>query len=278
MENIPYPPPRPLSVGEVLDLTFRIYRASLLGCMLFAALGVVTNWLPKLYSVATGASVAQSLLRPQMSATLVLLTLVGLVLTITFSAAVVLRQYAIASGRPVGGEFTAAVRRIPGITLLGVLWFLVMFVCFLAIAPALLLPTITTKVLAGAILCIPMLYALVAYSCAYAAMLVTPMGAAEAFARSWRLTRGNFWRLSLIYGVGLIILIVLYSVTWGVSLMLISIFGRGDVAVVTATLAVVAVAVIALATPFYTALSLATLGDLSARKDGTDLAQRIAAT
>jgi hypothetical protein len=278
MQNISYPPSRPLAVGEILDLTFRIYRASLLGCMLFAALGVVTNWLPRLYSLGTGASVAQSLLRPQLNATFTLLTLVGAVLTITFSAAVVLRQYAIASGRPVGGEFTAAARRIPGIALLIILWFLVILVCAFAIAPAFLLPTITTKVLAGVILCIPMLYAAVAYSCAYPAMLVTPMGAAAAFGRSWRLTRGSFWRLSLIYGVGIIILFVLYSLTWGVAGVLISIFGRGDVAVLTATLAVVAVAVGALATPFYTALSLAILGDLSARKDGTDLAQRIAAT
>jgi hypothetical protein len=33
-----------------------------------------------------------------------------------------------------------------------------------------------------------------------------------------------------------------------------------------------------LAIPFYTALGLAVFGDLTARKEGTDLAQRIAAT
>ena len=41
---------------------------------------------------------------------------------------------------------------------------------------------------------------------------------------------------------------------------------------------VVGVALGALATPFYTALALAVLGDLKVRKEGTDLEQRISAT
>jgi membrane-anchored glycerophosphoryl diester phosphodiesterase (GDPDase) len=109
-------------------------------------------------------------------------------------------------------------------------------------------------------------------------MLVAPMGAAGAFARSWRLTSGNFWRLVLIFSVGGVILLVLYLLTSGVAGVILGIFGRGDVAVITATLAVVIVAVGALAIPFYTALGLAVFGDLTARKEGTDLAQRIAAT
>jgi hypothetical protein len=50
------------------------------------------------------------------------------------------------------------------------------------------------------------------------------------------------------------------------------------VALITATLGVVSVAVGALATPFYTALGLAVFGDLTVRKEGADLAQRISAT
>jgi hypothetical protein len=47
---------------------------------------------------------------------------------------------------------------------------------------------------------------------------------------------------------------------------------------VTAFAGVVGVALGALATPFYTALGLAVLGDLSVRKEGADLEQRISAT
>jgi hypothetical protein len=55
------------------------------------------------------------------------------------------------------------------------------------------------------------------------------------------------------------------------------VLGHGDVAVVSAAVAVVMVFVGALATPFYSALGLAVLGDLSVRTEGADLAQRIAA-
>jgi hypothetical protein len=82
----------------------------------------------------------------------------------------------------------------------------------------------------------------------------------------------------VIYTIGAIVLFVLYALTSGVTGMLIGILGRGDVALITATLGVVSVAVGALATPFYTALGLAVFGDLTVRKEGADLAQRISAT
>ena len=58
----------------------------------------------------------------------------------------------------------------------------------------------------------------------------------------------------------------------------VGILGRGDIAVVTASQAVLGIALGALFVPFYTALSIAILGDLKVRKEGTDLEQRIAAS
>jgi hypothetical protein len=54
MPNIAYPPRRPLSVGEVLDLTFQIYRASVLRCLLLAAVGVVLGQTATIYTLAKG--------------------------------------------------------------------------------------------------------------------------------------------------------------------------------------------------------------------------------
>ena len=65
------------------------------------------------------------------------------------------------------------------------------------------------------------------------------MGAAAAYVRSWRLTSGSFWRLSAIYTVALIVLFVLYALTSGVTGVLIGVLGRGDVALIAATLGVV---------------------------------------
>jgi hypothetical protein len=56
-----------------------------------------------------------------------------------------------------------------------------------------------------------------------------------------------------------------------------AIVGRADLAVVAALIGVVGVALGAFITPFYTALGLAVLGDLSARKEGADLERRISA-
>ena len=277
MANIAYPPPRPLSVGEVLDLTFRIYRASVVSCLIFAALGVIANQLPNLYSVSRGATLLQALLTPKNSLMLGSLMLAGALLGLVFTGAVVLRQYAIATGHPVGGELPRSLGRLPGLVLLMVLFGATFAVGAMFIGAAFIFSGIA-RVLLALLLCLPILYALVAVSCSLTAMYVTPMGAAAAYVRSVRLTSGSFWRLSVIYTIGVIVLFVLYILTSGVIGMLMGILGRGDVALITATLGVVSVAIGALATPFYTALGLAVFGDLTVRKEGADLAQRISAS
>ena len=277
MANIAYPPPRPLSVGEVLDLTFRIYRASVVSCLIFAALGVIANQLPNLYSVSRGATLLQALLTPKNSLMLWSLMLAGALLGLVFTGAVVLRQYAIATGHPVGGELPRSLGRLPGLVLLMVLFGATFAVGAMFIGAAFIFSGMA-RVFLALLLCLPILYAVVAVSCSLTAMYVTPMGAAAAYVRSVRLTSGSFWRLSVIYTIGVIVLFVLYILTSGVIGMLMGILGRGDVALITATLGVVSVAIGALATPFYTALGLAVFGDLTVRKEGADLAQRISAS
>ena len=63
-ETTLYPPPRPLSVGEVLDLSFRIYHRTFVKCLVFGGLAVVANWLPNLYAIARGQTALQSVVRP----------------------------------------------------------------------------------------------------------------------------------------------------------------------------------------------------------------------
>ena len=54
MINALYPPARPQSVGEVLDLAFRIFGATLLKCLPFAALAVIAGQLPNAYTLSSG--------------------------------------------------------------------------------------------------------------------------------------------------------------------------------------------------------------------------------
>src|ERR1700744_4541854 len=48
-----YPPPRPQTIGEVLDSTFRIFRATLLRCLPYGVLATVAGQLPRIYDIVT---------------------------------------------------------------------------------------------------------------------------------------------------------------------------------------------------------------------------------
>jgi hypothetical protein len=280
MTTLPYPPQRPLSVAEVLDLSFRIYRTTVVKCLLLSACGVIAGQLANIYLLASGRAqvkntnswevlAAQLRDRPAVS-----LTLIGALLTMVFYAAVLLRQHRMIGGGAPGGEFAAALRRLPA--LLGVI------VLIWLAGVACVVPAVVTGgglrillVLAALIL---LSYGLVAISCAMTVLLIEGMGPLASLSRSWRLTAGSFWRLSIIYTVALVILLVLYFVIATIAGFLAALLGHGDVAMVTAFAEVVGVALGALATPFYGALALAVLGDLRVRKEGADLEQRISAT
>jgi len=114
MSTVPYPPQRQLSVGEVLDLTFRIYRVTFAKCLAFATCGVIAGQLAAIYALLKGhtpprGSTAMSgMLELMQDRTVVALYIVGIVLTVAFYAAVLLRQRAIITDGTVGGELTAA--------------------------------------------------------------------------------------------------------------------------------------------------------------------------
>jgi hypothetical protein len=280
MSTVPYPPQRQLSVGEVLDLTFRIYRVTFVKCLAFATGFVIAGQLASVYALLKGRAPGPGsagmggMLALLQDRTLIALYIVGIALTLIFYAAVLLRQFAIITDGAVGGELRAALRRTPALIGLGVL---VALVCVACVLPALALagPLRGLLMLVGVVV---LCYVVVAISCAQTILLVEDMGPAASFARSWRLTTGSFWRLSVIYTVALIILIALYLVIVAVAGFLAGALAHGDVAMVTAFAEVIGIALGTLATPFYGALALAVLADLKVRKEGADLAQRISAT
>ena len=281
MTKIPYPPQRPLSVGEILDLTFQIYRATLLRCLLFSVLGVLAGQLTSIYSIIKGRGIGgglegfmQALLSAQGDATFKLLYVVGTVLTLISYAAVVLRQWALLTERPVGGELMASLRRTPAMIGLGLLTLLSVIACLL---PAGLAHGVARYSI-GLLLLIPASYVLVALSCAFIVLLIEGAGAVASYQRSWRLTAGSFWRLSLVYTIGFIVLVVMSFIVSIVAAFLAAIAGRGDVVLAAAATGVTVIALGAITMPFYMALFLAVFGDLTVRKEGSDLEQRISAT
>jgi len=280
MSTVPYPPQRQLSVGEVLDLSFRIYRTTFVKCLMFATCGVIAGQLAGIYALIRGRNLAQGtagmagMLALMQDRTVVALYIVGLVLTLLFYAAVLLRQRAIITDDAVGGELAAALRRTPALVGLVIL---IGFGCLALFVPVLVTSGALRGLLALAALVV-VCYGLVALSCAMAVLLLEDAGPVASLARSWRLTTGNFWRLSVIYTVALIILIALELVIAAVAGFLAGVLAHGDVAMVTAFAEVIAIILGALVTPFYGALALAVLADLKVRREGADLAQRISAT
>src|SRR5215831_5359346 len=282
MSTVPYPPQRQLSFGEVLDLTFRIYRETFVKCLFFATCGVIAGQLAGIYALVKGHSLAQGPAAAGMAGMMAAmqdrvfdaLYIAGLVLTLIFYAAVILRQRAIITDGEVGGELSAALRRVPALIGLLLLVALASVAC--------LVPVFATsgalRMVLGFAVAVLLCYAVVAISCAQTILLVEQAGPAASLARSWRLTAGSFWRLSIIYTVALIILIALYLVIAAVAGFLAGVLAHGDVAMVTAFAEVIGIILGALVTPFYGALALAVLADLKVRREGADLAQRISAT
>jgi len=282
MTQILYPPSRPQSVGEVLDTGFRIFTASLVKCLPYAALAVVSGQLPTLYQVAIGRSLLQAAQQRYRDPVWWLLEALAIVGTITLSNALLMRQHALATARPTatGAELARGLRLMPAVVLIGLL-------VVLAMVPSGMVAGLVVGLRGGAsglvVLLVvlaaltPAAWVLLRWSCSVPTLVITGRGALASMSHSWQLTAGNFWRLSLIYTVAIILIVVLYVLSGIVSGIVSLLIARGDIAVFTATAAAIVVLLGAIATPFYSALAVAVLGDLSVRKEGGDLAQRIAA-
>jgi len=291
MPNVLYPPPRPQSVGEILDSAFRIFGATLLKCLPYSFLGVIVSHLTTMYDVASGHPIVPTTLRAQATHDPLwwILFVVAVFGTATLTNAVLLRQYALATGHPVatGTELSTGARRVPGILLIAIL---MMLAIVATLIPLLLVASLMTVgsstpglpliwVIVG--LCLLALvsasWAVVRWICAGTAYLLTDRGPVASMRHSWQLTAGNFWRLSVIYAVGIALIIVLYVLSGVIGAVVALLLAHGDVAVVTATGAVVVTLLGAVVTPFYSALVLAVFGDVSVRREGADLAQRLSA-
>jgi hypothetical protein len=256
MTNNLYPPSRPQTVGEILDTAFRIFRATLLKCLPFAIASLLVGQLANIYSLLRGRPLTH--LFPTDSDPLWwLLAFVGSVIVLALTAAIVRRQWAIASGLPLPErELVTALRLVPGlfaVTLLTVLATMVGLVLFV----------------------IPGLYILTRLACSSTAYLLTGRGVFESLGYSWQLTQGNVWRLSLIFTVYVVLIIVFYLLASVIAAVVAVPFALNDVALITAVTSAVMVVVGSIVRPFYTAILLAVFGDLSVRKEGTDLAARI---
>jgi hypothetical protein len=275
-----YPPAGPQSIGQVLDSAFRIFEVSLVRCLLFGAMSMIAGQLPNIYFIAAGKPLRAF---GGGDPSWLLLYVVGAILTLLMFAALVLRQYGIAIGRrqSFGVEISEAIRRLPGFLGLALLGVLIggvgPFIVGLAYAATgAAAASLLVLGIAVVVLIVPVLYLMTPLTLATPALLLDGKGPWQAIRYSVRLVKGCWWRTTAVFTVALVVIVVFYAVATVIIGMVLPLAGAADLAAVTAATAVVYVVLGAIGMPFFSAVIIATYGELKVRKEAIDLEQRIA--
>jgi hypothetical protein len=243
MPSVLYPPQRPQAIGEVLDCAFAIFKVTLVKCLPFGLLAMVTSQLKSIYDVAAGRALGS-----QDAGSWVFFGL-GVIASIVLWSAVILRQKAIVELRKTtaAAELLAAARALP------------------SMLAALLLGLLGCA--AGLILLVlPGLYLMLAFPLVWQVILFEHCKPAEAFGVSRRLLRGSAWRVLTIFCVGLSMLLVFDIIVYMLVAVILQFAGSGDVTLVTSAAPVVVIALGAITSPFLCALGLAVYADLHVRR------------
>lgn len=263
MPNALYPPLKPRSFAELLDVVLQIFRLSLLKCLPYATLAIIAGQLSTLYYLWRGRVPVLDTNDP------VGVTIygVGTLIFVMLAMTILLRQSTIAAGRPVTGsaDLLDTLRRAPGIVAISLLAGTPV-VAFIAVALALAPPYRVAGVI---VMLAPAVYIWIALSFALPALMLARKGILGSIAYSFRLVRGNWWRVAAMYGVGVGVILSLWMLVAAVVAMAMSDDGTGavdDAAITRAISSAAILAVCAIGLTFYSALTLALFGDLEVRK------------
>ena len=260
MPNALYPPLKPRSLGELLDAVLQIFRLSLLKCLPYATLAIIAGQLSTLYYLSRGR---MPVLDSNDSVGVTLYGL-GTLIAVILWTAMLQRQSAIAAGRPVAGsiDLLDTLKRVPAIAAIALLAGAAVAV-FIMPALALAPPYRDAGI---ALSLAPAIYIGVALSFSLPALVLARKGVLGSLAYSFRLVRGNWWRVATIYLVGIAVIWTLCVLVATIVAMALSDNGADDAAITRAVTSAAVLAVAAIGLTFYSALILALFGDLQIRK------------
>jgi hypothetical protein len=262
-------PAQPQSIGGVLDTTFQLYKASIVGMIPLSILMSIAEAPTSIYFFTQGAvldgSNPYAALELMGSGMFILVVVVQIILSTWIMAAGYLKIGAIGDGGDmgIGTALQRALARLPSLVAM-------MFVLFIVMIIALLL------------LVIPALILTVSLALCYTLAILENRDPIAALSESHRLVWGNWWRTAAILTVGFIIIIVISMVAGlisGILTPLLVIGGGSEYVLLVTTIVgwVVGAAINVLLTPFYIAMPISIYWDLKLRKDGGDLAARVGA-
>ena len=235
-----YPPAGPQSIGQVLDGAFRIFQVSLAKSLPLGLLAMLAGQLPNIYYLAIGKPMRRLGDDPIWWA----LDAIGIVMTLILWSAMLLRQRSVISGQATSmrGELLEALRRVPALVALFVLSLLIIGAGLVALA-------------------VPGIYFAVALTLAWPALMLERLGPVDAIRRSMHLVKGSWWHTSAVLAVAGVIAIVFNFVMIAFIAITLRLFGTNEVAMFTAAIVVVMIALFAVGVLFYGAILLALYGE-----------------
>jgi hypothetical protein len=251
---------RPLSVGEILDAGFRLFRARFGALLLAVLVPVVPLAIAGTIVVAltdehyfdvnttevddSGSAVAGNLIG-------IVLQGIALALAVAACFKIVSAAY-LGEEAAVGDSLRYGIGRIAALIVAYILLSVILFISFF-------------------LLFIPFVYFSVKFSMTFPAIVFERKGPFSAIGRSWSLTRGNFWRvLGTLVVVVLLMFVLFIALTIVLSVGLYNIESASEPAVAV-VYTVLNVLVIALTYPLFAAILTVIYYDLRVRNEGFDL-------
>lgn len=258
-----YPPVRPRTLAELLDASLKIFRVSLPKCLPYASIAILFGQLSTLYDLARGHVPTMMPTPLELNDPVwVGLYLLGYLLFFTLWMAMLLRQAAVAAGRPPGArDLLEALKQTPAVVAIVLIGDAVILT--LISPPLALIPPYRQVGLA--VMVLVAFYVLVSLSLALPARMLTRKGVLQSLLYSLQLTRGNWWRAAALYAISASIIVTVWLLTAVITAMILPGAGRSD-AVARAIMSAVVLAVGAMGLIFFTATQLTLFGDLELRQ------------
>lgn len=254
-----YPPSQPRTMAELLDVSFRIFRVSLLKCLPYATLAILAGQLATFYDLSRGhLPNAHDVNDPIW----VSLYTIGTMLAVILWMATLLRQSTVAAGRTTSRtDLLDVLKNAAAITAISLLSG--------AAVAVLILPPLALaepyRTVGVAVMLVPAVYVFVALSLSLPARMLAHKGVIQSLMYSLDLIRGNWWRATAMYAVGLSIIMVFYLLAAIMAAMVLP-AGGNAMPIERAMAATAVLAVGAIGLTFYTAITLTVFGDLEVRK------------
>jgi len=247
----------PQSIGRVLDSGFKLFIKAFTGVLPLSLAAAAVLAVPNIASVLTGG--AEQVESPVLSSTFLILFLVALPIYMILIAALVYRLGAAAEMHEAsaGQALARGVRCVLSLIGAAILY-------FLAMAGGLIL------------LIIPGIILSLSLSFAFIAIVLDGESVVGALKRSHRLVWGNWWRTLGVVSVPVVIVMILYlgfGIALGATVVMSNSRPSSDV-MITANL--VEAAIGGITAPLIYSIMIAQYHDLKLRKEGHDLAARLA--